>query len=143
MLPGKTDLPEDAWILNTDGAARGNPGPAGAGAVLRNAAGEIAAEIGKPLGVATNNEAEYMGLIVGLEAALEQKCQFISIRLDSELVVRQINGQYRVKNERLKSLYDRAMGLLHQFSGYDIFHVRRAENAEADALAANAADSCR
>ena len=142
-MPGKTGQPDDLWILNTDGAARGNPGPAGAGAVLRNAAGEIVAEIGKPLGVATNNEAEYMGLIVGLEAALEKNCQHIKIRLDSELVVRQIKGEYRVKNERLKPLYDRAMGLLHQFSGYDIFHVRRAENAEADALAARAADSCR
>jgi ribonuclease HI len=142
-LPGKTNPPEDNWLLNTDGAARGNPGPAGAGAVLRNASGEIVAEIGKPLGVATNNEAEYMGLIVGLEAALEQGCQHIEIRLDSELVVRQIKGEYRVKNERLKPLYDRAMGLLHRFSGYDIFHVRRAQNAEADALAADAADSCR
>lgn len=142
-MPGKTNQPDETWILNTDGAARGNPGPAGAGAVLRNAAGEIVSEVSESLGVATNNEAEYMGLIRGLEAALEQDCYRLKIRLDSELVVRQIKGEYRVKNERLKPLYDRAMGLLRQFSAYDIFHVRRAENAEADKLAAGAADRCR
>jgi ribonuclease HI len=129
----------DWWILNSDGAAKGNPGPAGAGAFLRDGQGRTMAEIGRFLGQATNNEAEYQGLIIGLEEALRLGCQRLHIRMDSELIVRQILGAYRVKNERLKLLFDRVTALLQRLEAYDIVHVRRELNAEADALASRAA----
>lgn len=128
------------WTLNTDGAARGNPGPAGAGAVLRDDRGVILEEISRYLGIGTNNEAEYQGLILGLETAISRGARRLNLRLDSELVVRQIQGRYKVRHERLQPLYNRAMGLLQDLEAYDIVHVRREQNAEADALAAKAAD---
>ena len=134
-----TGQDQDWWILNSDGAAKGNPGPAGAGAFLRDGQGTTLAEIGRYLGQATNNEAEYQGLIIGLEEALGLGCRRLHIRMDSELIVRQILGIYRVKNERLKLLFDQVTALLQQLEAYDIVHVRRALNAEADALASRAA----
>ena len=130
---------ETWWVLNTDGAARGNPGPAGAGAVLRDGDGAIVAEESRSLGTATNNEAEYQGLILGLEKALEMGAQNLRIRMDSELIVRQVLGVYRVKNQRLRPMYERVSALLHELEAYDILHVRREKNAEADALASRAA----
>ncbi len=128
------------WTLNTDGAAKGNPGPAGAGAILRDPDGTVLAEISRHLGTATNNEAEYFGLIHGLTESLRLGAARLHIRMDSELIVRQIQGQYKVKNERLKALYDQVMALLRDLKAYDIVHVRREFNAEADALASRAAD---
>lgn len=132
--------PGNNWLLHSDGASRGNPGPSGAGAVLYNPKGEVMAEISRPLGQATNNEAEYAGLIWGLKAALEiGGIKSLTVKMDSELIARQLNGVYRVKNERLRPLYEEAQKLLASFAHYRIVHVRRELNAVADALASRAA----
>lgn len=127
-------------ILNADGGARGNPGPAGCGAVLSLPGGEVVASLHKYLGHATNNVAEYQGLLLGLEAAQEQGASSLEVRLDSELIVRQLNGQYKVKSPHLKPLYEQAKGLLHAFDSVTIVHVRRENNREADKLANQAMD---
>lgn len=132
-------MEDDWWILNTDGAAKGNPGPAGAGAVLRDETGEIIAEESRYLGTATNNEAEYQGLIIGLEKAREMGARKLRLKLDSELIVKQVQGAYRVKNQRLRPMFERVMALLQDLEAYDILHVRREFNSEADALASRAA----
>ena len=129
------------YVLNTDGGARGNPGPAGAGFVLRDPAGHVIAGGGRFLGHATNNIAEYEALIDGVEAALARGVRELEVRCDSELVVKQIGGQYRVKNEGLKPLYDKARELLGAVPEARVVHVRREQNAEADALANEAMDA--
>lgn len=127
-------------VLRTDGGARGNPGPAGSGFVLEEAGGSVIRRGGRFLGVATNNQAEYDALIWGLETALSLGVRAIEVRADSELVVRQVNGHYRVKNAGLIPLHRRACDLLARFPQRTILHVRRAENAAADALANEAMD---
>src|SRR5919108_2708108 len=92
------------YILHADGAARGNPGPAGAGAVLFAPDGAVVAELRKPLGVATNNRAEYEALVIGLEEARRLGVENLLIRLDSELLVKQMRGEYRIKNEALQPI---------------------------------------
>ena len=133
------DNQEEWWTLHTDGASSGNPGPAGAGAVLRDENGLVMAELSRPLGRATNNEAEYQALIIGLEEARRFKVTRLKIYLDSELVVKQVQGIYRVKNQRLHPLYLRVIGLLQDLETYDILHIRREFNSEADTLASKAA----
>ena len=123
------------YTLYTDGGARGNPGPAGAGAVLLDQDGNEVEAFSRYLGETTNNQAEYQGLIMGLEGALAHKAIRLTIRLDSELVVRQINGQYKVKNPGLKPLYQKARRLLEAFDRVTIGHVPRAQNKRADELA--------
>ncbi len=120
--------------LFADGGSRGNPGPAASGAVLFGDDGEVLAEIGEYLGVATNNVAEWRALLAGLTAALELGVDELSVRLDSELVVRQLTGVYRVKHEDLIPLHRRARALLGRFKTFDIEHVRRKDNAAADAV---------
>ena len=120
--------------LFADGGSRGNPGPAAAAAVLLDPAGELVEEIGAYLGVATNNVAEWTGLILGLEAAAKRGVLRLQIRLDSELVVKQLRGEYRVKNAGLQPLYQRARRLLRSFTEVDIRHVPRAQNVLADRL---------
>ena len=132
--------PEPWWTLYTDGASRGNPGPAGAGAVLGDENGKRLAKVSRSLGRATNNEAEYMALIIGLEESIRLGARRLHLRLDSELVVRQLEGQYRVKNRRLQPLYQRVLVLLQELEAYDILHIRRESNREADALASRAAN---
>lgn len=122
-------------ILNTDGGARGNPGPAGIGVVLRDEHGEVIAEIGRGIGLATNNVAEYEALIAGLEVALEQGVTDIEILVDSDLVVQQLGGNWKIKNERLRSLAVTARSLMNRFDRAHIGHVRRAQNTRADRLA--------
>lgn len=146
--PGESGPPAEGpaqagawWTLHTDGAARGNPGPAGAGAVLRDENGSLLAEVSRFLGRGTNNEAEYQGLIFGLEEALGLGARRLKMRLDSELVVKQVLGLYRVRNKRLRPLYQRVMTLLQDLEAYDILHIRREKNTEADALASRAAVS--
>jgi ribonuclease HI len=127
-------------IIYTDGGSRGNPGPAGCGVVvLRD--GETVATISKYLGVATNNIAEYTALVLALEKALELGLQDIEVRMDSELIVRQMNGQYRVKNEGLLPLFNQAQQLSRRFSKFNMVHVRRELNKEADKLANQAMDA--
>ena len=118
----------------------GNPGAGGAGAVIYDDQGRVAAEISQPLGPAvTNNEAEYKALLLGLDRLRTLGARKIRIRLDSELAVRQVKGEYRVKNPRLAVLFRQVMELLAGFETYDIAHVRRELNRAADALASRAA----
>jgi ribonuclease HI len=126
-----------------DGGSRGNPGPAASGAVLFGEDGEVLREVGTYLGVATNNVAEWTGLVTGLEAALELGVDDLAVRLDSELVVKQISGAYRVKHEGLIPLHAKAKALLRKFARVDVRHVRRKENAAADALVNQVLDANR
>lgn len=132
-------------VLFCDGGARGNPGPAAAGFVLRSwsdiGPGEILTSDGVYLGVATNNEAEYRALILGLRAAVRWGIKRLEIRLDSELVVRQLRGDYRVRNERLKPLYRGVRDVLEELDWWNAVHVPRDDNREADALVNAALDS--
>ena len=121
--------------LYTDGACRGNPGLGGAGAVLLDDGGNIFAAIKKSLGLCTNNIAEYKALILGLEEALKRHCRKLRIFLDSELLVNQINGKYKVKNENLKILMGDVRKLLSCFDSYTVEHVDRSKNQLADRLA--------
>lgn len=127
-------------ILNTDGGARGNPGPAGAGVVLMRESGELIAESARSLGVQTNNVAEYEAVISGLELAHQHGVRQLLIRVDSELVVHQLKGEWKIKNERLRQLAVRARRLMNQFEEVRIEHVRRAANERADELANQAMD---
>ena len=126
--------------LFTDGACRGNPGNGGAGAVLVGENGEVVSTAKRFLGQCTNNIAEYQALILGLEEALGCGATAISIYLDSELIVRQIQGVYRVKNPTLKPLLADVQALLDRFDTWQVAHVPRSENAVADRLANEAID---
>jgi len=126
--------------LFTDGACRGNPGNGGAGAVLVGENGQVVSTAKRFLGHCTNNIAEYQALILGLEEALGRGATAISIYLDSELLVRQIQGVYRVKNPTLKPLMADVRALLDRFDAWQIAHVPRSENAMADKLANEAID---
>jgi len=126
--------------LFTDGAARGNPGPAGAGAVIVSPQGHIVAKVGKFLGENTNNYAEYMGLILGLRRAKAMGIKELEVFADSELVVRQINGEYQVKAENLKALFEEARQLLSAFPEVRVRHIRREENEAADEMSNRAID---
>ena len=121
--------------LHTDGGARGNPGPAGIGAVLFNENGEVIGELAKGIGVATNNVAEYTALIEGLLLAQSIGVTELQVCLDSQLVVSQVKGEWKIKNDRLRSLAARAELLLSKFDNATLEHVRREQNAEADKLA--------
>jgi ribonuclease HI len=123
------------WQLFTDGASKGNPGLAGAGWILINEQDSILVKDSKFLGEATNNEAEYQALILGLNNAVSCGVQEIRIHMDSELLVRQINGIYRVKNPRLTVFFHQVKELLSKFSKYDIIHIPREKNREADRMA--------
>ncbi len=120
--------------LFTDGGSRGNPGPAASGAVLVGPDGRILHEVGHFLGIATNNVAEWTAVQLGLEAALEHGVASLAVRMDSELVVRQLSGEYRVKHPDLQPLHSRVKSLLRKFSHVDIAHVRRENNKLADAV---------
>ena len=121
--------------LHADGASRGNPGHAGAGFVVYDQQGGELRAGSRYLGTMTNNEAEYRALIQGLEAARELGCVRLAVHLDSELIVKQINGQYRVKSPGLKPLFARARDLLRQFDQVSVSHVYRTDNTRADQLA--------
>jgi ribonuclease HI len=128
-------------IVHTDGAARGNPGPAGAGAILRDASdGRTVAEIAEPLGRATNNVAEWTAVLLALEEARRLGATHVDLRMDSELVARQITGIYRVKHPDLKPIHTRVMALLRALGGYTVGHVPRALNKDADRLSNVAID---
>ncbi|MGB8931209.1 MAG: reverse transcriptase-like protein [Anaeromyxobacteraceae bacterium] len=126
--------------LFTDGAARGNPGPAGAGAVIVNAEGHIVAKVGKFLGDSTNNVAEYMGLILGLKRAKAMGIKELDVLADSELMVKQLSGEYSVKAEHLRPLHLEAEALLKGFADVTVRHIPREENAQADAMSNRAID---
>lgn len=124
----------------SDGAARGNPGPAGAGAVIYAADGRIVEKLGRYLGRRTNNQAEYEGLILGLERALELGGRELEVFADSELLVRQLRGEYRVRNAGLLPLWQKARELLERFDRVRLVHVPREKNLEADEMSNRAID---
>lgn len=127
--------------LHTDGGARGNPGPAGIGAVLRDETGEVIGEIAEGIGATTNNVAEYSALIAGLELALEKGVTHIQVFMDSELVISQLKGEWKIKNDRLRTLAVKARALLDRFENQSLQHVRREQNADADRLANQGMDA--
>lgn len=131
---------DETLTLEFDGGARGNPGPAGIGIVVRAKDGTELVTLGRFIGRATNNVAEYRALIAALQQARELGAKRIAIRGDSELVVKQMKGEYRVKNEALRCLYDEAQSLLRQFEHATIDHNYRNKNALADKLANLAMD---
>ncbi len=124
----------------SDGAARGNPGPAGAGAVLVEPSGQVVDRIGKYLGVQTNNFAEYMGLLLGLRRAKELGVREVEVFADSELMIRQLGGRYQVKSPTLRPLYEEALRLLNTFVRVKLVHVPREMNAAADEMSNRAID---
>ena len=126
--------------LYTDGAARGNPGPAGAGAVILSPEGHVVAKVGKYLGDNTNNFAEYMGLILGLKRARAMGIKELEVFSDSELMVKQLSGEYQVKAENLRPLFDEARTLLAGFADISVRHVPREENEAADEMSNRAID---
>jgi len=122
--------------LYTDAGSRGNPGPAGVGIVLTTTDNKVITETSIFLGVTTNNAAEYMGLIYGLQIAQQHGISRINIFTDSMLIVKHISGEYKIRNTRLEPLYKRVQELLKLFGdGYTITHIERAKNARADKLA--------
>ena len=128
-------------LIHTDGAARGNPGPAGAGAILRDAeTGEVLAEVARGLGRATNNVAEWTAVRLALEEARRLGASRVDLRMDSELVARQITGIYRVKHPDLKPIHAAVMALLRGLDGYTVGHVPRELNKDADRLSNVAID---
>lgn len=131
---------QGAMVLHADGGSRGNPGPAGAGAALLDARGQQVATWHRYLGLATNNVAEYQALIMGLEGALDLGVAELTVRLDSELLVRQLQGRYQVKSPHLKPLFAQARALAGRFARISFQHIPREQNAIADRLANLAMD---
>src|SRR6476620_5335707 len=129
-----------AWRANIDGGSRGNPGPAAYGVVIRDPRGEIVARLKKYIGRTTNNVAEYYGLIAALDYAQSNHIRALRIESDSELMVKQMRGQYKVKSADLKPLFERARKMSQSFAPFQIRHVYREQNREADALANEAMD---
>jgi len=125
--------------LFVDGASRGNPGPSGAGGVIYQGK-KCLGQVSQPLGIMTNNQAEYQALIRGLALARQLGLKALSIKSDSQLMVRQIEGRYRVKDAKLKPLYRQALTALKLLEGYDIIYIERSLNQEADRLANQALD---
>ena len=123
-----------------DGASRNNPGEAAAGAVLKTPGGERVAEVSEYLGIKTNNEAEYLALILALEKAQALGAERVSVKCDSMLMVKQVLGEWKVKHPNMKPLCARARSLADTFGAFSIAHVRREYNKEADALANRALD---
>jgi ribonuclease HI len=132
--------PAGVHIANIDGASRGNPGPASYAVVLRDPSGKIVLELAKNIGRETNNVAEYYALLAALDYAATHDIHALRIRSDSELLVRQMQGRYKVKSPDLKPLHERAAKLVRQFQYFIIEHVRRELNTDADALANVALD---
>jgi ribonuclease HI len=135
-----TTEPGQRLILRTDGASRGNPGHAAAGVVIEAEDGRLVARGKHYLGVMTNNQAEYRALILGLKAVARYEPATVRVFMDSELVVKQMLGQYRVKDETLRPLYEEAKALAGRLPGVSFQHVLRGKNALADKLANEALD---
>ncbi|MBN2538282.1 ribonuclease HI family protein [candidate division WOR-3 bacterium] len=130
-------------FINVDGSSLGNPGPAGIGVVVTSADGRVLRETSRFIGRRTNNQAEYEALVLALEQAREWPNTDVVVRTDSELVFRQLDGAYKVKNQLLRPLYERARELLAGLPSVRLCHVPREENRRADKLAKDAAESGR
>src|SRR5580704_8366962 len=140
LLFDAPEKPANLYVANVDGASRGNPGPASYAVVVRGPDGATCFEVGKYLGRATNNVAEYYGLITALDYAAAQGIDRLLVRSDSELLVRQMQGRYKVNSPDLRPLYERARKLANGFAYFAVEHVPREQNSEADALANLALD---
>lgn len=137
----REDRLDGAYLANIDGAARGNPGPASYAVVLRRPDGTPLESLGKYIGRQTNNVAEYYALIAALDYALAHQLKRLRVRSDSELLVRQVQGIYKVKSPDLRPLHERARKMIAGLEAFAIEHVRREQNADADAVANAALDS--
>lgn len=130
--------PTPSCEIYIDGASRGNPGPAGVGVVLMDGKARPARELSKYLGETTNNVAEYLALVYALQEALREGYRLVIVKTDSELLARQINGQYRVRDPQLRLLHDLAQHLAQGFSRCQVMHIPREQNTRADRLAGQA-----
>ena len=130
----------DKVTICTDGAARGNPGPAAIGATVKDAKGNLIASVSRHIGVTTNNQAEYQAIIAALEKAISLGARHVELKSDSELVVKQINGRYKVKKAALRPLYQEIVQLIGSLEGFTIAYIPRQQNREADKLANKALD---
>ena len=139
---GASDAP-GYLVVYIDGASSGNPGPCGCAAVVKTPGGETVLEKARAFGPATSNVAEYQGLILGLEVAATLKASHLTIRSDSQLLVRQLAGRYKVRSPHLKPLWRQARGMLAPFETVEIEHIPRQDNKEADALARKALQTAR
>ena len=133
-------MADGKWVIHTDGASRGNPGPASVGAVIYDESGRELHTVSQRIGRATNNEAEYRAAIAGLEAALALGAKDVELRMDSELIVRQLDSRYKVRNPSLRKLFGRVKDLQWRFASFQVNHVRREGNRRADQLANEALD---
>jgi ribonuclease HI len=138
--PSEPTTSSAAYQANIDGGSRGNPGPASYGVVIRNPRGEVIARLKKYIGRVTNNVAEYYGLIAALDYAQSHGVRALRVESDSELLVKQMQGHYKVRSEDLRPLYERARKMSQAFESFRIGHVYREQNREADALANEAMD---
>jgi probable phosphoglycerate mutase len=134
------NFPSQHIVAHIDGGARGNPGPAGFGAYIQDENGRVLAELSEFLGAQTNNFAEYSGLIAALEYAVQHGYRAVKVISDSELLVKQIKGQYKVRSESLLPIYEEAKALIKQLDAFQVKHVLRHLNKDADRLAINAMD---
>lgn len=130
-------------VVHVDGGSRGNPGPAAAGAVISTPDGEVVERLGEALGIATNNVAEYRGLLLGVRRAAELGASEVEVVNDSELVAKQVNGQYKVKHPDMKPLHAESLQALGAFDRWVVRSVPRAQNAAADALVNETLDAAR
>lgn len=126
--------PPEIVTAHIDGGARGNPGPAAYGVIIRSGDGKIVKELGEYLGLQTNNFAEYSGLLAALEYAQKEKLPALKVFSDSELLVKQMKGQYKVNSPGLRPLFERARSLARQLPHFSIEHVRRERNRDADRM---------
>lgn len=140
LFENRNATPQHYLVAHSDGGARGNPGPAGYGVVIHDEAGKKVAALSEYLGHQTNNFAEYQGLIAALEYTLQHGPRALKLISDSELLVRQIKGIYKVKNPTLRDLHARAKELIGQLEWFSIGHALREQNREADRLANDAMD---
>ncbi len=136
----RQDVAGSKLVVHVDGGARGNPGPAAIGVVVSDADGQVLDEAAEPIGVATNNVAEYRAVLLGLERASMLGAREVELVNDSELVARQINGVYKVKHPAMRPLHEQAIAALGRFDSWQIRSVPRARNARADALVNAALD---
>jgi ribonuclease HI len=127
-------------VVNVDGGARGNPGPAAIAAVVQGSGGEVLEEHGERIGRATNNVAEYKALLLGIELAVARRPAELELVGDSELIVKQVKGEYKVKDANMRKLHAEVKAALRSFDRWSIRHVRREQNAEADRLVNEALD---
>jgi len=138
--PNAANASTAVYRANIDGGSRGNPGPASYGVVIRDPRGQVVAKLKKYIGRSTNNVAEYYGLIAALDYAQQHGIRALRVESDSELLVRQMLGQYKVKSPELRPLFERTRKMAQGFDTFKIGHVYREQNAEADALANEALD---